>query len=63
MSALHEPSVGVAVPAVSVVLPVYNSEPYLAEALDSILRETFDDFELIAVYDASTDNSRTNENA
>jgi hypothetical protein len=59
MSALHEPSVGVAVPAVSVVLPVYNSEPYLAEALDSILRQTFDDFELIAVYDASTDNSRT----
>jgi glycosyltransferase involved in cell wall biosynthesis len=41
------------------VLPVYNSEPYLAEALDSILRQTFDDFELIAVYDASTDNSRT----
>jgi hypothetical protein len=58
MAALHEASVGVVVPAVSVVLPVYNSEPYLAEALDSILRQTFDDFELIAVYDASTDNSR-----
>jgi glycosyltransferase involved in cell wall biosynthesis len=59
MAALHEASVGVVVPAVSVVLPVYNSEPYLVEALDSILRQTFDDFELIAVYDASIDNSRS----
>jgi glycosyltransferase involved in cell wall biosynthesis len=59
MSARHEASAGVVVPAVSVVLPVYNSEPYLAEALDSILRQTFDDFELIAVYDASIDNSRS----
>jgi hypothetical protein len=59
MSARHGASGGVVVPAVSVVLPVYNSEPYLAEALDSILRQTFDDFELIAVYDASIDNSRS----
>lgn len=58
MSARHGASGGVVVPAVSVVLPVYNSEPYLAEALDSILQQTFDDFELIAVYDASIDNSR-----
>jgi hypothetical protein len=58
MSARHETSAGVVAPAVSVVLPVYNSEPYLGEALDSILQQTFDDFELIAVYDASIDNSR-----
>jgi hypothetical protein len=45
-------------PTVSVVLPVHNGEPYLAEAIDSILGQTFGDFELIAVDDASTDNSR-----
>jgi glycosyltransferase involved in cell wall biosynthesis len=47
-----------AVPTVSVVLPVHNGEPYLAEAIESILGQTFGDFELIAVDDASTDNSR-----
>ncbi len=59
MSAHQESlSAGDAVPTVSVVLPVHNGEPYLAEAVDSILRQTFGDFELIAVDDASTDNSR-----
>jgi glycosyltransferase involved in cell wall biosynthesis len=47
-----------AVPTVSVVFPVHNGEPYLAEAIDSILGQTFGDFELIAVDDGSTDNSR-----
>ena len=59
MSADHElQPIGSPVPTISVVLPVYNGEPYLAEAVDSILGQTFDDFELIAVYDASTDISR-----
>ena len=59
MSALHESSVGAAAPTVSVVLPVYNGEPYLVEALESILGQTFGDFELIAVCDpSSSDNSR-----
>ena len=42
-------------PLVSVVLPVYNGELYLREAVDSILAQTYKDFELIAIDDGSTD--------
>lgn len=44
-------------PKVSVLLPVYNAEPFLARTLDSILYQTFEDFEVIAINDGSTDNS------
>src|SRR5437879_7530784 len=44
-------------PRLSVILPVYNAERYLPEALDGILAQTFRDFEVIAVDDCSTDRS------
>ena len=45
-------------PLVSVIMPVYNGEKYLAEAIESILAQTFTDFEFIVVDDASQDRSR-----
>ncbi len=42
---------------ISVVVPVYNSERYLPRCIDSILAQTFSDFELILVDDGSTDKS------
>jgi cellulose synthase/poly-beta-1,6-N-acetylglucosamine synthase-like glycosyltransferase len=42
---------------VSIVLPVFNGEKYLTEAIDSILIQTYPQFELIAVDDGSTDGS------
>ena len=44
-------------PRVSVIMPVYNGEKYLAAAIDSVLSQTFADFELILVDDGSRDNS------
>ena len=44
-------------PTVSVLMPVYNAASYLAEALKSILSQTFEDFELIIIDDCSTDNT------
>ncbi|WP_458453967.1 glycosyltransferase [Methanobrevibacter sp.] len=42
---------------VSVVIPVYNTENYLKECLDSIVNQTLDDIEIICINDGSTDNS------
>ena len=42
---------------VSVIIPVYNTEKYLAECLDSILNQTLDSYEIIIVNDGSTDGS------
>jgi len=44
---------------VSILMPVYNAEKYLSEAIDSILSQTFNDWELIIINDGSTDNSET----
>lgn len=41
----------------NVILPVYNAEQYLEECLDSLLNQTFKDFMVFAVNDASSDNS------
>jgi len=44
-------------PLVSVIMPVYNSEKFLQAAVESVLDQTFTDFELIAIDDGSTDDS------
>jgi glycosyltransferase involved in cell wall biosynthesis len=46
-----------AAPAISVLFPVYNGERFLAEALESVLGQSFGDFELLIVDDGSTDGS------
>jgi hypothetical protein len=45
-------------PLLSVVLPVYNGQQYLTEALQSVLSQSFDDFELLVIDDGSSDSSR-----
>jgi glycosyltransferase involved in cell wall biosynthesis len=45
-------------PTVSVLMSVYNTEPYLAQTMESMLGQTFEDFEFIIIDDGSTDSSR-----
>jgi len=42
---------------VSIIMPVYNREKYMEEAINSVLAQSYSNFELIIVYDDSTDNS------
>jgi glycosyltransferase involved in cell wall biosynthesis len=44
-------------PAISVIMPFFNCEKYIARALESVLNQTFIDFELILINDASSDSS------
>lgn len=44
-------------PVVSVIMPVYNAEKYVGAAIESILKQSFDDFELLLVDDGSSDES------
>ena len=47
----------VANPMISIVVPVYNAERYLHRCIDSILTQTFSDFELLLINDGSKDSS------
>ena len=42
-------------PLVSIVLPVYNGEKYLAESLESVFAQTYQNWELVIINDGSTD--------
>jgi len=44
-------------PQISIILPTYNRAEYLSDAINSILNQTFDDFELLIIDDGSTDNT------
>lgn len=46
-------------PRVSVVMPAYNAEKYIDEAIESILSQTFSDFEFIIINDGSSDNTKS----
>jgi glycosyltransferase involved in cell wall biosynthesis len=52
------PYAAVSNPRATVLMSVFNDEPFLAEAIESILGQTFADFELLVIDDASTDGSR-----
>lgn len=47
----------ISLPSITVLMPVYNGELYLAQAIESILDQTFADFEFIIINDGSTDRS------
>ena len=42
---------------ISIIIPIYNSEKYIRRCLNSILNQTFQDFEIILIDDNSKDNS------
>ncbi|MDO5444278.1 MAG: glycosyltransferase family 2 protein [Eubacteriales bacterium] len=46
-------------PTISVIIPAYNVQDYLSDAVHSVLNQTFDDYEIIIVNDGSTDNTQT----
>ena len=46
-----------ALPKVSIVMAAYNAEPYIAQAITSIIEQTYSNFEILIVNDGSTDNT------
>lgn len=53
----YENGFGVKILILSIIMPVYNSEQYLVNAVESVLAQTFEDYELIIVDDGSSDGS------
>jgi len=45
-------------PLISIIIPVYNGEKYLAETIDSVIKQTYTNWELLIVNDGSTDNTK-----
>ena len=54
---MNDAAKNTASPSVSVCMPCYNAAPYIMECIESVLAQSFTDFELIAVDDGSTDNT------
>ena len=44
-------------PEVSIIIPVYNNEQYIEKCIQSVLNQTFENFEVIVINDGSTDKS------
>lgn len=44
-------------PLISVVIPVYNTAPYLEKCLDSVVKQTYQNLQVIIINDGSTDDS------
>lgn len=44
-------------PSITVILPAYNAEKYILDSMDSILNQTYENFELIIINDGSTDST------
>lgn len=53
----HFKNINSAVPLVSIIMPSYNSEKYLSESIESVLNQSFSNFEMIIIDDCSADNS------